>query len=147
MTALQNTLLLTGRLLLAYIFVMSGWNKIGGFEGTVGYITSVGGLPVPTIAAIIAIIVEMGGGLLIVVGYKARWAAAALAIFTLVTALFFHAYWAAPAEEMQNQMIHFMKNLAIAGGLLYVAACGSGAYSLDRAVDRRSHVSHQGDTV
>lgn len=131
MNTAQNYLPLVGRLLLAYIFIMAGWSKIGGFDGTVGYITSVG-LPMPTVAAIVAIAVELGGGLLIAFGYKARWAAAALAVFTLVTAFVFHAYWNMPAEQVQMQSIQFMKNLAITGGLLYVVAHGSGAFSLDR---------------
>lgn len=138
MNTLQTTLPLVGRLLLAYIFIMAGFNKIGGFEGTVGYIQSVG-LPMPTVAAIAAIAVELGGGLLLAIGYKARWAAAALAIFTLVTAFVFHAYWAMPAEQVQMQSIQFMKNLAIAGGLLYVVAHGSGAYSLERGTARTTH--------
>lgn len=138
MNTLQNTLPLIGRLLLAYIFIMAGFNKIGGFEGTVGYIQSVG-LPMPTVAAIVAIAVELGGGILLAIGYKARWAAAALAIFTLVTAVVFHAYWAMPAEQVQMQSIQFMKNLAITGGLLYVVAHGSGAYSLERGPARNTH--------
>lgn len=145
MNAMQNSLPLIGRLLLAYIFIMAGWSKIGGFDGTVGYIASVG-LPMPTVAAIVAIIIELGGGLLLAVGYKARWAAAALAIFSLVTAAFFHAYWALPADQAQGQMIHFMKNLAIAGGLLYVVAYGSGAFSLER-VRRGARVHPQGAAV
>lgn len=142
MNALQNTLPLIGRLLLAYIFIMAGFSKIGGFDGTVGYIQSVG-LPMPTVAALAAIAVELGGGLLLAVGYKARWAAAALAIFSVVTAVAFHNYWALPAEQVQMQSIQFMKNLAIAGGLLYVVAYGSGAYALERATARNTRVGER----
>src|SRR3569623_2889783 len=131
MNALQTIGPVTGRLLIAFIFIMAGWGKIGGLEGTVGYIASAG-LPLPSVAAIVASAVELGGGLLIAVGYKARWAAAARALFTLVTALAFHAFWALPADQAQNQMIHFMKNLAIMGGLLYVVVHGSGPLSQER---------------
>jgi putative oxidoreductase len=121
---------LPGRLLLALIFVLSGFSKIGGFAGTVGYIASKG-LPLPELAAIGAIVLELGAGLMLALGWKARWAALALAAFTLVAALIFHNFWGAPPEAAQNQMIHFMKNLAMVGGLLYVAAFGSGALSID----------------
>ncbi len=135
---------LAGRLLIAYIFIVAGWGKIAGFEGTVGYIESVG-LPLPAVAAVVAIIVELGGGLMLAVGYKARWAASALALFTLVTAFAFHNYWAMPPEQVQMQSIMFMKNLAIAGGLLYILVHGSGPLSLERtarAADDHTHHGH-----
>ncbi len=122
---------LVGRILIALIFVMSGFGKITGFAGTVGYIASQG-LPLPQLAAIAAIVVELGGGLMVIVGWKARWAAAAMFIFTAMAAFIFHAYWAAPVEQVQNQMIHFMKNISMMGGLLYVVVHGSGALSLDK---------------
>ena len=121
---------LVGRILLALIFVFSGFGKITGFEGTVGYIASKG-LPLPQLAAIAAIVVELGGGIMVVAGWKARWAAAAMFLFTAVAALIFHNFWAAPAGEAQNQMIHFMKNVSMLGGLLYVVVYGSGPLSLD----------------
>lgn len=142
MNAIQNFGPLTGRLLIAFIFVMAGWSKIGGFEGTVGYIESVG-LPLPVVAAIVAIIVELGGGLLIAFGYKARWAAAALALFTLTTAFVFHNFWAMPADQAQGEMIQFMKNFAITGGLLYVLVHGSGPLSLDSRAARAAGVTRR----
>ncbi len=144
MHALHTVGPLAGRLLVAYIFIVAGWGKITGFEGTVGYIESVG-LPLPVMAAVVAIIVEVGGGLMLAVGYKARWAAAALALFTLVTAFVFHNYWAMPPEQVQIQSIMFMKNLAIAGGLLYILVHGSGPLSLERRIGRASDDhSHHG---
>jgi putative oxidoreductase len=128
--SLCHILPLAGRVLLALIFVMSGFGKITGFAGTVGYIASKG-LPMAELAAVLAIVVELGGGLLLIAGWKARWAAAALAFFSLVAAFLFHNYWAVPPEMAQNQMIHFMKNLAIAGGLLQIVAHGAGAWSVD----------------
>lgn len=118
------------RVLIALIFVASGAGKIAGFEQTVGYIASKG-LPLPALAAIAAIAVELGGGIMVIVGWRARWAAAAMILFTLAAAFIFHHFWGVPAEQAQNQMIHFMKNISMAGGLLYVLIHGSGGWSLD----------------
>lgn len=121
---------LTGRILLALIFVLAGFEKITGFAGTVGYIAG-RGLPLPNLLAVVAIVVELGGGIMLVLGWKARWAALALFVFTALAALLFHNFWAAPADQAANQMIHFLKNISIMGGLLYVMACGGGGMSLD----------------
>lgn len=121
---------LAGRILIALIFVLSGFGKITGFEGTVGYIASKG-LPLSQLAAIGAIIVELGGGILLIIGWKARWAAAAMLVFTALAALFFHNFWAMPPDQAQNQMIHFMKNISMIGGLLFVVIHGSGPLSVD----------------
>jgi len=131
MNALQRSGPLVGRILIALIFVLSGFGKISGFEGTVGYIASKG-LPLPQLAAIGAILVELGGGLMLVLGWKARWAAAAMFVFTALAALIFHNFWAVPPAEAQNQMIHFMKNISMMGGLLYVMVYGSGPLSLSK---------------
>lgn len=130
MNTLQRIGPLAGRILIALIFLLAGFGKVTGFEGTVGYIASKG-LPFPQLAAAVAILVELGGGILLIVGWRARWAAAALFFFTAMTAVFFHNFWALPADQVQNNMIHFMKNLSMMGGLLYVFVYGSGAYSLD----------------
>jgi putative oxidoreductase len=120
---------LVGRILIAFIFVFSGIGKLTGFEGTVAYIASKG-LPLPQLAAIAAIVVELGGGIMLVVGWKARWAAAAMLVFTGMAALLFHNFWAASPDQAQNQMIHFMKNISMMGGLLFVAVYGSGPLSV-----------------
>ncbi len=122
---------LVGRILIALIFVFAGFGKITGFEGTVGYIASKG-MPLPQLAAIGAIIIELGGGIMLVLGWKTHWAAAALFLFTGLAALIFHNFWAATPDQAQNQMIHFMKNLAIMGGILFVMVHGAGALSLDK---------------
>ncbi|MFZ5508677.1 MAG: DoxX family protein [Pseudomonadota bacterium] len=122
---------LVGRILLALIFVWSGFGKVVGFEGTVGYIGSKG-LPAAQLLAVAAIIIELGGGIALILGWLARWAAAALAVFTLLAAFLFHNYWAVPAEQVMMQQIQFMKNLAITGGLLMVLAFGPGAWALSR---------------
>jgi putative oxidoreductase len=114
-----------GRLLLAVIFVMSGLSKLTAPAATIGYISSAG-LPAPQLAYVIALIAELGGGILLIVGFQTRITALGLAIFTVAAALGFHANFAD-----QNQMIHFLKNFAIAGGLLQVAAFGAGDFSLD----------------
>jgi putative oxidoreductase len=85
----------------------------------------------PQIAAIGAIIVELGGGTMLVLGWKTHWAAVVLFVFTAVAGLIFHNFWAAPAKEVSNQMTHFLKNLCIMGGLLYVLVHGSGPFSIE----------------
>ena len=121
----QAAIALVGRLLIAIIFLLSGFGKITSPEATQGYIASVG-MPAPLLAYIGAIIVELGGGILLLIGYRVRLVAAIMAIFTIITALFFH-----HAFGDQNQMVHFLKNLAMAGGLLQVVAFGAGAFSID----------------
>jgi putative oxidoreductase len=128
--ALQNPLALTGRLLLALLFLPAGIGKITGFAGTVGYISSVG-LPMPQVAAIIALTVEIVGGVALLAGFGTRLAALALALFTLVASFFFHAYWAVPADQQFMQQLLFFKNIAVVGGLLTLAAWGAGAWSVD----------------
>jgi putative oxidoreductase len=129
MNALDRYGPLVGRILLSLIFIISGFGKITGFSGTVGYIASKG-LPAPALFAILAIVFELGGGLMLLTGWKARLGAAALFVFTALAALLFHNYWALPPEQAQNQMIHFMKNITIMGGLLYVVVYGPGPFSL-----------------
>lgn len=130
MNALQNPLALVSRLLLAAVFLPAGISKIGGFEGTAGYIASVG-LPMPTLGAALAIVVEVLGAVALIVGLGTRWAALALALFTLVASIFFHNYWAMPAEQQFVQQLMFMKNIGVVGGLLALAAFGAGTFSLD----------------
>lgn len=130
MAALERFGPLAGRILIAIIFIVAGYGKAVGLSGTAGYIASKG-LPLPELLAAGAAALELGGGVLLVVGWKTRWAAAALFGFTLLTALIFHAFWAVPPEMVQNQTIHFMKNLAMAGGLLYVVVHGSGPLAID----------------
>lgn len=130
-TTQYDSAALVARILLAAIFIMSGINKIGGFEGTVGYIASKG-LPMPQVLAALTIFIEVVGGIMLVVGWKARWAALAIGAFTLLAAFLFHNYWAMPAEQKMQQMQSFWKNLAIAGGMLMVVAMGPGRLSVDR---------------
>ena len=127
---LQNPLSLAGRILLASLFLPAGIGKLTGFAGTVGYIASVG-LPLPALGAVIALVVEIVGGVALIVGFGTRIAALVLALFTLVASFFFHAYWAVPADQQFVTQLLFMKNIAVAGGLLTLSAWGAGAWSLD----------------
>ena len=120
-----NAVALAGRILLGALFLLSGLGKIFAPQETLGYIAQVG-LPMPVLGLAIAIVVEVGGGALLTLGYKTRFAAIALAAFAVVTAILFHAN-----IGDQNQFAHAMKNLAIAGGLLQIAAFGAGTLALD----------------
>lgn len=121
----QASAALIGRILLSAIFILSGFSKLAAPAMMVGYIGSVG-LPLPQLALALAIIVEIGGGLALIAGYRTRTVAAVLAVFSVFTALAFH-----NALGDQNQFIHFFKNVAMAGGLLQVVAFGAGRFSLD----------------
>lgn len=129
-TPLQNQTVLVGRILLGLIFVVSGFGKIAGFGGAVGYIASKN-LPLPQLVALLTICVEVGGGLALLSGFMTRQAALGLAVFSLLAALIFHNFWAAPEAQFMNQFVNFMKNVSIAGGMLMLAAFGPGAVSLD----------------
>ena len=126
----QGLPLLIGRVLLALMFVTAGYSKLTGLEGTAGYIASVG-LPAPMLLAVAAGVVEVVAGVLIIVGWQARWAALALAAFTVVASVFFHNYWAKPADKAFMEQLMFMKNMSVTGGLLVLFAFGAGALSLD----------------
>jgi len=130
MNTIQQLGPLVGRLLIAALFIPAGLGKLAGFEGTVGYIASQG-LPLPQLGAALAIVVELGVAAALLVGWRTRWAALILAAFTLAAGAIFHAYWALPADQQMMQSIMFWKNVAIAGGLLFVAAHGAGRYALD----------------
>jgi len=116
---------LIGRLLIGLPFLMSGVSKLTTYAATTAYIGSVG-LPLAPLGWAIAVAFEIGGGLLLVLGFQVRAVALALAMFVLATAVFFHRNFAD-----QNQMIHFLKNIMMTGGLLQIAHFGAGRYSLD----------------
>ena len=127
---IQGIPVVIARVLLALMFVLAGIGKLGGLEGAAGYIASKG-LPAPMLLAVAAGVVELVAGVLLIIGWQARWAALALAAFTVVASVIFHNYWAMPAEQQMMQQLMFMKNLAVTGGLLLVFAFGAGALSLD----------------
>ena len=130
MDAFKLPLVLFGRLLLALMFLLSGYGKLVNIDGTAGYIGSVG-LPFTTPLAVFAGAFEVLAALALALGWKARWTALALALFTLVASVVFHNFWALPADQAFVQQLMFMKNLSVAGGMLMVAALGAGPASLD----------------
>jgi|TARA_B110000211_G_scaffold196102_1_gene225013 putative oxidoreductase len=120
---------LVARIFLGHIFLLAGVSKINSYEGTQGYMDAMG---VPGVILPLVILLEIAGGLMIIAGWKTKWASIALALFTVVAAVIFHSNF---ADQMQ--MILFMKNIAIVGGFLLLAVHGAGAYSLD---NRKSEV-------
>lgn len=115
-----------GRVLIALIFVLSGFGKIMNFNGTLGFMQSVG-IPFTAFALVIVIAIELLGGIFLILGLKTKWVTGILIIYTAIAALIFHTNFAD-----QNQMAHFMKNLAIIGGLILIANYGPGRFSLDK---------------
>ena len=129
-STLQNSAALAGRILLALIFIISGYGKITGFTGTAAYMASKG-LPFASVLLVLTILIELGGGALIAIGWKARWAAAVTFLFLIPVTLVFHNPLGLDAAQAQEQMIQLLKNLSIMGGMLGLFAFGSGGYSLD----------------
>ncbi len=137
MDALSNFVVVVGRILIALIFVRAGINKLGSIDATAAEMAK-GGIPLSNILVYGAIVMELGVGLLLMVGLFARCAALALFFYTLVLALIFHAYWAAPAAQARMQASFFFAHLSMMGGMLMVVAFGAGALSLDAVMRRRS---------
>jgi putative oxidoreductase len=131
-TTQRDAVALAGRVLLAAMFIISGWGKITGFSATVESIADKG-LPLSEVLTVIAIAIELGAGLAIVFGWKTRWAALAMVVFLVVITPIFHAFWNVPADQALMQQINFMKNLSILGGMLVLFAWGPGRYSLDES--------------
>ncbi len=127
----KTPLTLIARVLLALMFVLAGFSKLTNLDGTAGYIAS-GGLPFASVLAVVVGLLELLGGLAIIVGFQARWAALALGVFTIAASLLFHKFWAVPAEQQMVQQLMFMKNMAVAGGLFLLAALGAGSPAFDR---------------
>ncbi|WP_322104518.1 DoxX family protein [Paraburkholderia sp. J41] len=126
----NDAALLVSRILLAALFVLFGWEKITGFAGTVGYMAHVGA-PAPMLSAVIAVVMEFGVGILILVGFYTRPLAVLLALYTLATAIIGHHFWNMTGGEQMANMINFYKNVSIAGGLAALAAAGPGRFSID----------------
>ena len=122
---------LVGRILIAALFLPAGIGKALAFAGTAGYMAKLG-FPAPTVAAALAIAIEVGGSILLIVGWKTRWAAWGLAIFAVVAALTAHRFWEFDVSVAMNQRNHFFKDFALAGGLLLLAAFGPGPASVDK---------------
>ena len=127
-----NTATLLARVSMALLFVPSGFGKIAGFSRLAGYIASKG-VPLPELGAALAIGAELGLGILLLLGFKTRWAALGLAIFVAVITPIFHNFWGVPPEQATLQQLMFYKNVGILGGLLLLVGTGSGRWSLDEA--------------
>jgi putative oxidoreductase len=112
--------LLLGRVLLSVIFILSGLGKLPHFHDVAGMMAAKG-IPLASVALVITLFIEIGGGLLVLTGYKAKYAALVIALWLIPVTLIFHHFWGIPAEQQQDQMIHFLKNVAIMGGLLILA--------------------------
>ena len=125
---------LIGRILIALIFLKSGFEKITGFSAVAGFMAKVG-MPAPEFLLVGSIVFEIAGGLMVVLGWHARWGALLLAIFIVPATLIFHNFWAVEAAQYTDQMNHFMKNVSILGALVFIIGIGSGPLSLTRARD------------
>jgi len=122
---------LIGRVLIAEIFAYFGYIKAINFGATFGYFAK-WGFPLPEVSAVLAVAFELGGGILLIVGWKTRPVAWLLALYTVIATAVAHRYWSYPSEQAFNQMSHFFKNLSLIGGLLYLAAAGPGPLAVDR---------------
>jgi len=127
----RDVLLLLARILLVILFIMFGWKKIVDFPGTIAFMGSEGA-PAPIISAAISVVMELFVGVAILVGFQTRALALLLALYTIGTGIIGHHYWTMTGGEQINNMIHFYKNIAIAGGLLALCAAGPGRFSIDR---------------
>ena len=124
--------LLAGRMLIAFIFLQSGYDKVFNFGKTTAQMAS-RGMPMPEVLLVLTIVIVLGGGIMILVGWQARWAALALFLFLVPSTLIFHPYWSFPEAQKLNQFHHFVKNVALMGTMLYIIAMGSGPMSLQRS--------------
>ena len=122
---------LVGRILIAALFLSAGIGKAMGFAGTAGYMAKVG-FPAPEAFAALAIAIEVGGSLLLILGWKTRWVAWGLAIFVVVATFAAHRFWEFDVSQAMNQRNHFLKNFAIVGGLLLLAAFGPGSAAVGK---------------
>jgi len=126
---------LIGRLLLSNLFIVAGFKKITGFAGTAGYMAAKMPSLDPNlikIMLVLTIVIELGGGLMMLVGWQARWAATIIFLWMIPVTYLFHAYWGLPPDQMAEQFRHFHKNMAIMGALLFIVAQGTGPYSLGK---------------
>ena len=122
---------LAARILIAQLFVIAGFGKFAAFGKTAAFMANTG-LPMPDLLLVLTIALEFGGGIMLILGWQARWIAAALFGFTLLATLLFHPFWEVEPQMVRSELNNFMKNLAIMGALLYIMACGPGPLSLGK---------------
>lgn len=123
--------MLLGRFLISLIFILSGFEKIPGFSHTAATMATKG-LPFPGLLLVLAIIIELGGGIMLLIGWHARLAALVIFLYLIPVTAVFHNFWAAPPAQAQEQQINFLKNLSIMGAMLYIFAAGPGRYHVGR---------------
>jgi putative oxidoreductase len=128
--AAQSQMLLIGRVLLGALFLVAGIRKIMFYSGSVAYFTKLG-FPAPEVMGLLAILIEVGGAALLILGWQTRRISWLLVLFTIIATAMAHRFWEFDAPQYANQMNHFLKNAAIVGGLLYVAVLGAGKLSID----------------
>jgi len=128
---------LAGRVPLAVIFLISGFGKITGFAGTASFMASKG-MPFAEVLLAGALVFELAGAVMLILGWRARWGALLLIVFMIPATLIFHNFWAVEVAQYRNQLNHFLKNVAMIGGLLYVMAFGAGPLSLDAPAKREA---------
>lgn len=128
--AAQSQMLLIGRLLLAAIFLVAGLRKLMGVAASAGYLAKLG-FPMPEVLVWVAIAIEIGGALLLILGWQTRRVAWLMILFVAIATAMAHRFWEFDAAQYNNQLNHFLKNVAVIGGFLYVAAFGAGAVSVD----------------
>ncbi|WP_199028341.1 DoxX family protein [Ralstonia sp. ASV6] len=128
----RDELILLGRVLMMLLFLISGWGKLTGFQGTVGYMGTVGA-PMPMLAAAVAVIMEFGVGIALLIGFWVRPLALLMALFVLGTALIAHTFWNVDGAMQTANMVQFYKNLSIMGGLFLLAVTGPGKYAVQKS--------------
>ncbi|CAJ0697848.1 DoxX family protein [Ralstonia sp. 22086] len=128
----RDELILLARILMMVLFVMSGWGKLTGFQGTVGYMASTGA-PMPMVAAAVAVVMEFGVGIALLIGLWTRPLAILMALFVLGTSFIAHSYWDMQGAMEAANKIQFYKNLSIMGGLFLLAAVGPGKYAVQKS--------------
>lgn len=136
MTSSDSLITLSGRILISVIFLISGVFKVAAYSQMVGYATAVH-LPAPGVAIALAAVVELAGGLAVLAGFKTRIAAWVLFLYLIPVTFFFHNFWAVQGSAQQMQMVNFLKNAAIMGGLLVLAVNGAGGYSADATLAKK----------
>jgi len=122
---------LVGRILITLIFLKSGFEKIAEFSAVAGFMASKG-MPAAEFLLVGAVVFEIAGALMVLLGWHARWGALLLAVFVVPSTLIFHNFWAVDAAQYSNQLNHFMKNLSILGALVFIMGAGSGPFSLGK---------------
>jgi putative oxidoreductase len=127
---MNHSAMLVGRILLSLVFLTAGYRKLMGVAASAGYFAKLG-FPMPEVMVWVAIAIELGGAILLIVGWKTRWVALLLGLFSVIAAFAAHRFWEVDAAQYANQMNHFLKNMAIVGGFIILATTGPGALSVD----------------